>query len=96
MGRTVGELRATLQTDELAAWLAFAERSPLLEDRLDLLFARLCLTVCQANGVKTKSGGQPALEDFLMFRRKEAPQKGSALAFLRARVNPKRLQRKEA
>lgn len=93
MGRTVAELRATLHTDELASWIAFAERSPLLEDRLDLLFARLCLLVCEVGGAKKRSGAPFTLQEFLLFRAPEAPKAGNVLEFFRARVNPLRIKK---
>jgi hypothetical protein len=82
MGRTVGELEASMTTEEFARWVAFHRRSPISLDRTDILFARLCLVVCQVAGAKKKTGGAFALEDFLMFQPKEA----KPLSFLRSHL----------
>lgn len=68
MGRTVGELTSTLTTDELARWLAFNRRSPITDERLDYLFARLCLVVTESSGAKKRGGGRFSIDDFLMFK----------------------------
>jgi len=68
MGRTVAELTSVLTTDELARWLAFNRRSPITDERLDHLFARLCLVVTESSGAKKRGGGQFKLDDFLMFK----------------------------
>lgn len=95
MGRTVSELTATLQADELAAWMAFNDLSPLSDERLDLLVAKLCLTVCQAQGMKKASGGQFVLGDFLLFKVPQPPVAGNVYEFLRGRVNPKRIVKRD-
>ena len=91
MGRTVGELRATLTTDELARWMAFHARSPVSDELFDYLFANLCRVVCMVAGAK-KSRGAPrapgpddwTIEDFLLFNKKDKPVL-SAEQFLRQR-----------
>lgn len=73
LGRTVGELSATLTTDELARWFAYNQRSPITDDRMDYLFARLCLVVTESSGAKKRGGGRFTLDDFLMFKRPKQP-----------------------
>jgi len=68
MGRTVGELKAVLSTDELADWMAFSKHSPIGEERMDYLFARLCLLVCEVGGAKKQSGSKFTFEDFLLWK----------------------------
>lgn len=68
MGRTVGELRATLTTDELAQWMAFSKNNPIGPERTDYLFARLCVLICNVAGAKKKAGGEFTLEDFLLWK----------------------------
>lgn len=94
MGRTVGELQAVLTTDELARWIALNRRAPITDDRMDYLFARLCLLVCEVSGAKKKSGGRFTLDEFLMF--KPAPPKPkNPLEFMRARFGATVIKRKK-
>lgn len=89
MGRTVSELRATLQVEEMVAWMAFDTLSPLSDERMDINFANLCVTMCNAQGAKKRSGAPFVLEDFLLFR--EKPSDAKPLAFMRGRVSPTRI-----
>lgn len=73
MGRTVGELTATLTTDELTRWYAYNQRSPIADDRLDYLFAHLCLVMTESSGAKKRGGGHFSLNDFMMFKRPKLP-----------------------
>ncbi|MCE1272439.1 MAG: hypothetical protein LWW88_12970 [Acinetobacter sp.] len=45
MGRTVGELQASLSIDELRYWYAFDQLEPVGVQREDILFARLAQSV---------------------------------------------------
>lgn len=74
LGRTVAELRASLGTDELAAWFAFDRLSPVGDERQDYALARLCLLVCELMGAKRRGGGAVRLEDFLLWKLPE-PEK---------------------
>jgi hypothetical protein len=71
MGRTVSELRATLTTDELALWMAFNKTNPIGPERIDYLFARLCVLICDVAGAKKKAGGHFSLEDFILWKPKD-------------------------
>ncbi len=74
LGRTVAELRASLGTDELAAWFAFDAISPIGDERLDYNFARLCVLVCELMGAKRRDGRRIRFDDFLIFKPPE-PEK---------------------
>ena len=45
MGRTVGELQASLSVDELRYWYAFDELEPIGLQREDILFARAAQSI---------------------------------------------------
>jgi len=67
MGRTVGELSATLTVDELAHWYAFDRKSPIGDTRLDTLVALICRSIHDAQGVTKRGGARFTLEDFMLF-----------------------------
>lgn len=71
MGRTVSELTATMTTDELSRWMAYARTYPIGDERFDYLFANMCAVVCSSAGAKKRGGGQFTIKDFLMFREKD-------------------------
>lgn len=89
MGRTVGELRAFLNADELAHWMVVSETVPIGDERDDYLMAQVCLRVFQAAGIKKSNRRQKpgpndwTLEDFLMFRQPAPTQ--TAEQFFRGR-----------
>ena len=70
MGRTVGELKATITTDELAYWYAVNRISPidLGFPEMDALFANLCMRLYDVNGAKKQFGGRFVLDDFRLFK----------------------------
>lgn len=97
MGKRVPELAAVMTNGELASWFAYDRISPIGDDRMDFLFARLCLLICDAVGLKKiQGGGKFEFDDFLMWNRKPAVLENvSPLEFLRGRVSPKRVKRKD-
>lgn len=96
MGRTVSELSATMTVDELTDWFAVNKLCPIGDERMDYLFAHVCLRIFQAAGVKKPSAFNRArapdpndwqLSDFLMFNRKEPVVDSTTkpIDFMRAR-----------
>lgn len=86
MGRRVPELASTMTSGELASWFAFDRISPIGDQRMDFLFARLMLLVCDAVGVKKAGGARFTFEDFLMWKPKPVMVNQSPLEFLRSRM----------
>lgn len=71
-GRTVAETQASLSVAEWTYWLAFARSYPIgIEEMHDVLTARLCSVVVNANGVKKQGGGKFTPDDFVTFRVKD-------------------------
>ena len=66
LGRTVGELEASLSAAELREWIAFYNIDPWGEQRADLRMARIAWAVLQANS------RQPISEDALRLFPDEA------------------------
>lgn len=87
MGRRVPELQSVMTQGEIADWFAFDRISPIGDQRMDFLFARLMLLVCDAVGLKKSTGGRFTFEDFLLWKPK-APvnEKQSPLEFMRSLV----------
>lgn len=87
MGRTVGELSASMTTAELAEWAVANRRIPLGDERFDYLFAQVCLRIFQAAGIKKSDAPRSpgpndwTIDDFLLF--KEPPP--TAADFLKKR-----------
>lgn len=81
-----------MTADEWVRWLAFDRRYTIAFGfrEMDALFAHLCLRLGQFQGVKKKSGGTPAFDDYLLFKPKETR---SPVEFMRALVG-NRVKRK--
>lgn len=52
LGRTLGELRESIDTYELSLWREFDRRSPIGDEREDIRNAHLAATVARAAGSK--------------------------------------------
>jgi hypothetical protein len=91
MGRTVGELSATMTTDELSRWMAFHKSSPIGAERLDYLFARLCTLVCDVAGAKKFGGGRFQMDDFILWKPKDVR---TPIDFMRARFGGKVIKKR--
>lgn len=55
LGRTLGELMDSIDTQELSLWRELDRTSPLGDERADLLAASLAATVAQAAGAKVRA-----------------------------------------
>lgn len=89
MGRTVSELRACLDADELAHWMVISRTTPIGDERDDYLMAQVCLRVFQAAGIKKGRARKPrpddwTIEDFLMFKQPTPPE--TDVQFLKRRL----------
>ena len=55
LGRTLGELMDTIETNEVWLWREWDRTSPLGDERADVLTASLAATVAQAAGAKLRA-----------------------------------------
>jgi hypothetical protein len=93
LGQSVAQAQLAVSEEERSDWLAYQTRSgPIsLHKRLDILFARLELTVLSANGVKKQNGQPFELSDRLIqWQPKEEPEATpeAVLALLRSKRKP--------
>lgn len=90
-----------MTTDELCDWFARNRQIPIGDERMDYLFAHVCLRIFQAAGVKKSRSPSPPgpedwkLSDFLVFAKHDPQEEMTPLQFMRSRFGSRVVKREK-